>query len=57
MESKRRQLLKGIGICSAGFLLNAFAAGEKASGKELEKKEGKKSGEEVTATKPVWFRA
>jgi hypothetical protein len=53
MEAKRRQLLKGISICSAGFLLNAFAAGEKAFGKESEKKEGKKNGEEVTATEDL----
>ena len=53
MESKRRQLLKGISVCSAGFLLNAFAAGEKTFGKELEKKGGKKNGEEVTATEDL----
>ncbi len=50
MEQKRRQLLKGISIFSAGFLLDAFASGEKAFGKELEKKTGGKSVEEVTAS-------
>lgn len=53
MESKRRQLIKGIGICSAGFLLNPFAAGEKAFGKESEKKEGKKNVKEVAATEDL----
>lgn len=53
MEPKRRQLIKGIGIFSAGFLLNAFAAGEKALGKELEKNVGWKNDQEVTATEDL----
>lgn len=36
-----------------GFLLNAFEAGDKASGKESGKKEGKKKDEEVTATEDL----
>ena len=53
MELKRRQILKGITICSTGFLLNPFTPRENALGKELERKESKKKGEEVTATEDL----
>ena len=53
MELRRRQLFKGITICSAGFLLNAFAVGEKVFGKELEREEGKMNGEGVTAAEDL----
>jgi hemerythrin-like domain-containing protein len=53
MESNRRQLIKGISICGAGFLLNAFAAGEKVLGNELEEKEGKEKDKEVAATEDL----
>jgi len=53
MEQKRRELLKGISICGAGLLLNALMKGEKALGKELEKKGDKKAAEEVTATEDL----
>ena len=42
MESNRRELIKGISICGAGFLLNAFAAGENVLGNELEEERGEK---------------
>lgn len=53
MELKRRQILKGITICGTGFLLNAFAARERAVGKESERKEGKEKAEEVSATEDL----
>ncbi len=53
MELIRRQILKGITICSAGFLLDGFAPRERALGKESGKKEGKKKDEEVTATEDL----
>ncbi len=53
MELKRRQVLKGISICTAGILLNTFGRGEAASGKESKKEEGEKKGVEVTATEDL----
>ena len=53
MGLKRRQILKGITICSTGFLLNPFMVSENALGKESAKKEDKKTGEEVTATEDL----
>ncbi len=53
MELKRRQILKGITLCSTGFLLSALEATDTASAKESKKKETKKRGEEVTATEDL----
>jgi len=53
MELRRRQMLKGIGVCGASFLLDAFAAGKTASGKESEEKKDKEKGEDVTAVEDL----
>ena len=52
MESGRRQVLKGITIYGAGFLLSGFVTGEEAAGKE-EKKDKEKEEQEVTATEDL----
>ena len=55
MELRRRQMVKGVGICSAAFLLNTFGGRGIAWGQESERKQGKKEDEEseVTATEDL----
>jgi len=54
MESTRRRLLMGIGVYSAGFLLNACMRGQNAlPEKTTSGDEGEKSSEEVTATEDL----
>jgi hemerythrin-like domain-containing protein len=55
MELRRRQVVKGIGICTAGFLLNTLGGRGQASEQESAKKQGKKGDEkkEVMATEDL----